>query len=91
MFTKEEHVEIKQKDEIIQEEKYLEEEEIEETTNNSLVINNITIISRSEDNYINATQLCQAGGKKFYDWSRLDSTKELINTLIVKREFPLHN
>ena len=47
----------------------------------SLTLNNVVIISRIEDNYINATQLCQAGGKKFNDWFRLDTTKELINEL----------
>ena len=30
---------------------------------------------------VNATQICKAGGKKFNDWYRLDSTKELINAL----------
>jgi hypothetical protein len=45
----------------------------------SLTLNNIIITSRSEDNFINATQLCQAGYKKFNDWYRLDNTKNLIN------------
>jgi hypothetical protein len=48
---------------------------------NSLTFNNIVIVSRSEDNYINATQLCQAGNKKFAHWFSLDSTKQLINAL----------
>jgi hypothetical protein len=47
----------------------------------SLTLNNIAIESRAEDNFINATQLCKAGGKKFKDWDRLDSTKELIKEL----------
>ena len=45
----------------------------------SLTLNNIVITSRSDDNFINATQLCQAGGKLFADWYRLNATKELIN------------
>ena len=45
----------------------------------SLTLNNIVIKSRSDDNYINATQLCQAGGKQFNDWYRLNTTKHLIN------------
>jgi hypothetical protein len=45
------------------------------------MFNNIVIVSRSEDNYINATQLCQAGNKKFNHWFSLDSTKQLINAL----------
>lgn len=46
-----------------------------------LTLNNIQIISRTSDNYINATQLCNAGKKKFNHWYSLDTTKELINEL----------
>jgi hypothetical protein len=46
-----------------------------------LILNDIIISSRYEDNYVNATQLCQAGNKKFSHWISLDSTKELINIL----------
>ena len=35
-------------------------------------------MSRESDKYINATQLCKAGNKKFNDWLKLDSTRELI-------------
>jgi hypothetical protein len=66
-----------------------EEDEPEIAENNSLVINNTTIISRSEDNYINATQLCQAGGKQFAQWFRLDTTKELINALSFNVGIPI--
>jgi hypothetical protein len=49
---------------------------------NTLVLNDIIIESRTSDNFVNATQLCKAGGKKlFADWYRLDSTKELIRVL----------
>lgn len=43
-----------------------------------ITINDIVIISRPIDHYIDATQLCKAGGKKFEDWLSLDSTKEYI-------------
>ncbi len=46
----------------------------------TLALNGIAIEVR-EDQYINATQLCKAGGKKFHDWYRLDTTKELISAL----------
>ena len=46
-----------------------------------LILNDIIISSCYEDNYVNATQLCQAGNKKFSHWISLDSTKELINVL----------
>jgi hypothetical protein len=44
-----------------------------------LTLNDVIIVSRTEDNYINATQLCQAGGKQFKHWYSLESTKHLIN------------
>ncbi len=47
----------------------------------TLILNNVTIVSRITDNYINATQLCKAGNKKFNDWFRIDTTKILISTL----------
>jgi KilA-N domain/C2H2-type zinc finger len=47
----------------------------------TLTLNNIVIVSRNEDNFINATQLCQAGGKQFAHWYSLESTKHLIETL----------
>ena len=34
--------------------------------------------SRDTDRYVNATQLCKAGSKRFNDWRRLDTTSELI-------------
>jgi hypothetical protein len=56
---------------------------------NSLTFNNIVIVSRSEDNYVNATQICQVGNKKFADWIRLESTKQLINALNVDMGIPI--
>ncbi len=47
----------------------------------NITLNNVVISSRPIDHYVNATQLCQAGGKKFNDWFRLDTTKELMNEL----------
>jgi hypothetical protein len=57
--------------------------------NATLTLNNVIIISRIEDNYINATQLCQAGGKKFNHWYSLDSTKEIINELASETRIPV--
>ena len=45
----------------------------------TLTLNDVVVVSRPSDNYINATQLCKAGNKKFSHWFLLDSTKELIN------------
>ena len=48
---------------------------------NELILNNMIIVSRITDNYIDAIKLCQAGNKNFNDWISLESTKELINIL----------
>jgi len=53
----------------------------EKINNNSLIMNNIVILSRDEDNFINAHQLCQAGDKLFNNWYCLETTKQLINDL----------
>ena len=44
-------------------------------------LNEVVIESRDGDNYINATQMCKAGGREFRDWNRLDATKALIKEL----------
>ena len=56
----------------------IEEIKDEEEHYSNITLNNIVITSRPIDHYVNATQLCQAGGKLFKDWFRLESTKELI-------------
>ena len=59
-------------------------EEIDDEDENeysNITLNNVVITSRPIDHYVNATQLCQAGGKKFSEWYRLDTTKELIKEL----------
>ncbi len=55
----------------------------------TITINDVEIISRMEDNYINATQLCQAGGKLFADWYRLNTTKQLINEAVSDMGIPI--
>ena len=50
-------------------------------TISTFTLNNITITSRHPDHYVNATQLCQAGNKKFSHWISLDSTKDIITVL----------
>jgi len=52
-----------------------------ENESNNIVIDNNIIMSRETDKYINATQICKAGNKKFSHWNSLDSTKNLISVL----------
>ena len=49
-------------------------------TQTEIKLNGISVLSR-EDGFINATQLCKAGGKLFANWYQLDGTKELITEL----------
>jgi hypothetical protein len=53
----------------------------DENETNNLIIDNKIIMSREADKYINGTQLCKAGNKKFSHWYSLDNTKNLISTL----------
>jgi hypothetical protein len=43
----------------------------------SLTFNGVVIVSRS-DGYIDATEICKAGGKLFAHWYSLESTKKLL-------------
>ena len=40
-----------------------------------------TIENREEDNYINVTNLCKAGGKQFKHWNQLERTKAFLQVL----------
>jgi len=64
-------------------------EPIKSEESTSLILNNVTIFSRNNDNYINATQLCQAGNKQFNDWFRLNTTKQLINEAMSETGIPV--
>ena len=60
-----------------------EKEEVieKENQNFDLVLNGISICTRIEDGFVNATALCKAGNKEFKEWYRLENTKELISEL----------
>ena len=59
-------------------------EDIEQTVtkyqSSELKLSGIVVTAR-EDGFINATQLCKAGNKKFNNWKQLDSTLRLIQAL----------
>jgi len=62
------------------------EDELERKRNETpqfpeLVVEQFRIQARASDGYINATQLCQVGGKRFNDWYRLENTKALCEAL----------
>ena len=57
------------------------EEEEEYILKDLEVSKGYTISHREEDGYINVTQLCAAGKKKFNDWNRLSKTKSFLQVL----------
>lgn len=56
----------------------------------SLILNGIQVNSRHPDHYVNATQLCEAGGHRFTEWSRSDTSKEVITLLSSETGIPVH-
>ena len=64
----------------LQKKKEDEKQSILKDLGGEINLNGITVLSR-EDGFINATDMCKAGGKQFKNWYRLDSTKELIEEL----------
>ena len=48
--------------------------------------NGLEISQRGVDGYINATQMCQAANKKWYEYWRLPSTQEYLNALATDLE-----
>ena len=47
----------------------------------SLKLSGTQITIRESDNFVNATQICKAGGARFSEWFRLDATKRLIQSI----------
>lgn len=52
--------------------------EVETTIETPLELNSVMIETRGTDGFVNATQLCKAGGKLFANWYQLLGTKKLI-------------
>ena len=50
----------------------------EDTSFTTLVLNGVTIQARLSDGYVNATQLCKAGGKLFANWFKTESTRAYL-------------
>lgn len=48
-------------------------------------------IRQREDGYLSFTDMAQACGKRYADWSRLDSTKEYLEALRERRYADVHN
>lgn len=49
---------------------------------------NTIIYQRHEDGYVNATAMCKAAGKRWYDYSRLSVVKEFVSELATDTGIP---
>lgn len=41
----------------------------------------LSVVLREKDGYVNATRLCQDGGKQLYNWRQNDKTKAFLECL----------
>lgn len=46
-----------------------------------LVLNDVSIIARKNDGYINLTQLCRAGNKEYFHWKENKKTEKFLDVL----------
>jgi hypothetical protein len=80
-----------QKDELIQALKQKDiDDQKDKEQKDRILLGGIEVISRVEDGYINATQLCKAGGKEFKNWNRTDKTKEFLETLATREKMRVY-
>jgi hypothetical protein len=78
-----------QKDELIQ--SIIQKQKEDQEKEDRITLGGIEIISRPEDGYINATQLCKAGGKEFKSWYRNDKIKEFLEELSLKTKINIYS
>jgi hypothetical protein len=78
------------KDELVEALKLKDVQDQEENDKKDrIMLGGIEIISREGDGYINATQLCKAGGKEFKNWYRNDKVKEFLEELSVTKKIDI--
>jgi len=68
-----------QKDELIQ--SIIQKQQEDQEKEDRITLGGIEIISRPEDGYINATELCKAGGKEYSNWFKNSKTYEYLEEL----------
>ena len=59
--------------------------EIEIDPKHRLKINDYHLVYRKKDGFVDVTNLCKAGGKKYNDWNRLEKTQAFLRVLNVQR------
>ena len=55
----------------------------------NLVLNNTEVIYRKEDGFIDVTELCKAGGKRYNNWYQNDKTNMFLNVLSATTGIPV--
>ena len=55
--------------------------EIEIDPKHRLKINDYHLVYRKKDGFVDVTNLCKAGGKKYNDWNRLEKTQAFLRVL----------
>jgi hypothetical protein len=55
----------------------------------SIQFNGKPILYRTGDGYINATQLCMAGGKEFCEWKRRQTAEDFLKDLSIELKMPI--
>jgi hypothetical protein len=68
-----------QKDELIK--SIIQKQKEDQEKEDRITLGGIEIISRPEDGYINATELCKAGGKEYSNWFKNSKTYEYLEEL----------
>ena len=53
-----------------------------------LVINDYSLVYRKEDGYVDVTNLCKAGGKKYNHWNSLEKTQDFIKVVSMSVGIP---
>jgi hypothetical protein len=56
----------------------------------TLCLNNVNIIARASDGYINTTCICRAGNKLLNDWNRLEKSKAFLQFLSSSTGIPVN-
>lgn len=83
------------KDELVEALKLKDVKDQEENNKKDrIMLGGIEIISREGDGYINATQLCKAGGKEYSNWFKNSKTNEFLEelegSLLIRRDLLIH-
>lgn len=62
-----------------------------EEEKDKITLGGVEVFTRESDGYINASQLCKAGQKKYNDWIRLDKTQEFLRELSYELKIDILN